>query len=222
MADFYNKRAVDVATYVKRQFGDESGVQITDEDIIQWINIAQLELAQENEFSKKIGTTSLNEGQSEYNFPDYEILYTQTIYVGSKVIKFLTFQEFQEYIQKKDGYETQGADTPSVWTEWGGTFTFWPTPKETKEDAVKVYFIAKPADVITLEDSLGIPDRLFSVLLMKVMVHAYQLDEQFDAANLQDQRVSNELGKMAYMPDRSSINEYHSMTILEPDEYGWQ
>ena len=28
----------DVSSYVKRQFGDESGVQITDEDIVHWIN----------------------------------------------------------------------------------------------------------------------------------------------------------------------------------------
>ena len=35
------KTALDVANYVKRQFGDESGTQMTDADIWRWIDSAQ-------------------------------------------------------------------------------------------------------------------------------------------------------------------------------------
>lgn len=220
MSDSYTRTVRDASTYVKRQFGDESDVQITDEDIIRWINISQMELAHDNEFSKKIAVRNVEKGVLEYTFPGLEILYTQTIYVGAKALKFLGFQEYQEYIQKQDGYEKR-TGTPEVWTEWGGVFTLWPTPSETIEDGMKVYFITKPADVTDPSSILNIPDRLYTVLLKMLMSHAYQLDENFDAANLQDQRVSNELGKMAYMPEKTSINEYASMTILEPDEYGW-
>ena len=39
----------DVANRVKRTFGDESGVQVTDDDIIRWVNDAQLEISRQNE-----------------------------------------------------------------------------------------------------------------------------------------------------------------------------
>ena len=38
------KTVSDIATDVKRTFGDEAGVQVNDTDIARWINSAQIEI----------------------------------------------------------------------------------------------------------------------------------------------------------------------------------
>ena len=59
----------DVSSYVKRQFGDESGVQITDEDIVHWINAGVNEIFRKNEPVKAIAQTDVTVDVSEYTFP---------------------------------------------------------------------------------------------------------------------------------------------------------
>ena len=42
------KTVQDVLLSVKRQFGDESGVQVTDSDIVRWVDDAQREISMNN------------------------------------------------------------------------------------------------------------------------------------------------------------------------------
>lgn len=211
------KTAQDVINYVTRQFGDEAGVQIETDDIQSWIDIAQSELALDEDFSKRLLTRKLVKGLSEYKFPTKNILRTQSMHLDNRIIKYKSFQQFQEDLEQESELNRQ--DKPTCWTEWGGVFNLFPIPDSDYE--LKIYVIVAPDNVSGPQSPLGIPDRLYSTLLKKVMYHAYMLDENIEAANFKEQSAENDLLKRREQTNMSAINTYPTVTYLEEFEEGF-
>ena len=60
----------DVLTRVRRTFGDEAGIQITQDDVIRWINDAQREAVMQNEgLLQKVGYVASTADTQEYTLP---------------------------------------------------------------------------------------------------------------------------------------------------------
>ncbi len=71
----------DVITRVRRTFGDEAAVQVTDDDIIRWINDAQIEVIKHNEGAlQKSDLLDLVANQSTYTMPT-DLMILQTLRV---------------------------------------------------------------------------------------------------------------------------------------------
>ena len=54
----------DVVANVRRSFGDESGVQLEEGDLLRWINQGQYEIARQNKILKAKGVSTTMPGQS--------------------------------------------------------------------------------------------------------------------------------------------------------------
>lgn len=180
------KTAGDIATYVKRQFGDESGVQITDADIFRWINSGQLEACTSNKILKGKAITDLVAGQADYTLPTPAILYIESLHVnGSRLPHKSLPQTERDVTEVSSPIET--AAIPSFWYEWGNTVTLWPTPNTTYTDGLTIYYSKLPTDVSASGDLLSLPDQYFEALISWVLSKAYELDEDYQAA--QNQRA---------------------------------
>jgi hypothetical protein len=60
----------DVANRVRRTFGDDGGVQVTDDDILRWVNDAQLQISTDNEeLLETVATADIIQGQADYSIP---------------------------------------------------------------------------------------------------------------------------------------------------------
>ena len=212
------RSARDVINYVVKQFGDEAGVQIEEEDIQTWIDIAQSELAMDEDFNKKLVTRKLTTGQSEYTFPSRKILLTQSMHINGRKITYKSFQQFQEDMEQEEDMTRRGK--PETWTEWGGSFKLFPIPDEDYD--LSLYVIASPEPIVSPSTVLTIPDRLYSTLLKKVMIHAYKLDENFEAAGFNEQSAENDLQKRREFTNMSAINTYPTITYMSQfDEEGF-
>lgn len=212
------KTAQDVMNYVVRQFGDESAVQIEDDDIQSWIDISQSELAVDEDFNKRLVTRKVYKGTNEYTFPNRKILLVQSMHINNKKIKYKSFQQFQEDMEHETDSERTGV--PEMWTEWGGTFRIFPTPDEDYD--LSLYVIVAPEAITSPASVLTVPDRLYPTLLKKVMVHAYKLDENFDAAGFNEQSIENDIQKRREYSNMSAIDTYPTITYLpEHDEEGF-
>ena len=205
------KTAQDVINYVTRQFGDEAGVQIEEDDIQSWIDIAQSELAMDEDFSKRLVTRKLIVGYGEYKFPTKNILRTQSMHIDNKIVKYKSFQQFQEDMETEDDLERLGK--PECWTEWGGTFKLFPIPDKDYE--LKVYALMAPEIITDPQTRLGVPDRLYPTLLKKVMYHAYMLDENIEAANFKEMSAENDIQKRREYTNMAAINTYPTITYLD-------
>jgi len=87
----------DVSIRVKRQFGDQSGVQVEDADIIRWINDAQRDIAYTQEILESIATQSSVANQEKYTLPTDMINLRSVYYAGAK-LQVLSLQDYDNYV----------------------------------------------------------------------------------------------------------------------------
>lgn len=209
-----------IADRVKRTFGDESGVQVTDTDIIGWINSAQLEICSKNDVLK--GTATTTSVANTYTYPtldaeDSNIHNIHSItYAGTK-LKYVSFQDFEKYVGENDPNRTSRA-TPEFWTEWGGQIQVYPTPVASG-DTITVYFTRLPTPVTSLNDLLSLPDNYFNRILEYCLSAAYEMDENFGAHQAKMEQFDTRMLNMVDEDNRPADDFYPVVTVREMDMY---
>jgi hypothetical protein len=205
----------DVFEYVKRQFGDESGVQITIGDCTRWVNAAEAEIISQNQVLRAVATSSTAANDEDYSLGDgMDIQTINSIQVEGVKIPFKNFNEAQDYITRNDPLKTQHA-FPIFWYEWAGTIFFYPVPD--KVYAIKVLYHKTPMLLVNASDKLNVPDNYFNRILEYVMSQAYELDEQFEAAGTKGAQFENKLLSMSLDEAYVNIDTYPMITVMAED-----
>lgn len=213
------KTVQEVLTWVKRQFGDESGVQITDSDILRWLNMAQLEIAKTTKCIQKISTGPVTKGVYQYSLPTEDSLEIVSLSINGAPVKGIEFQYADSYIMENDpGRVSTG--NPMYWWRFSNQLFFWPTPDKTNATAMTIYHIGIPPQVLSPSDPLGLPDRYFEAIIMFCMTKAYELDEDYQAAAGARQQYGERVGETFEDDIRGENLFYPSITVLD-DSSGW-
>lgn len=210
----------DVVTRVKRVFGDEAGVQITDQDIIRWINDAQEEVVLTNAgLMETTGTAPTVANQAVYDLPaDYSVL--RSLKYNGFRIKPLSFAEFNEYL---DGYSSKtnpiyGPGIPDVFMVWEGQVTLFPTPSESTVDGLSIYYMRHPPSVNNLADDLSLPLSYHNSIVDFCLQQAYELDEDYGKAQAKESRFEKSMMKLNGREDWTAREYYPTITTLPEDE----
>jgi hypothetical protein len=204
----------DVIKHVQRQFGDESGVQVTSEDIIRWVNLAQNEIFRRNEPVKATSTADLVAGQYKYTFPS-NILQVEKMRANGSTVRYMSFQEAEEYVESTDPTNAS-TGTPQIWYEYGGTFMFWPVPDKSVVGGIDLFYVPVPTAVAAPTDILSVPDTYYNRLLEYVLKQAYEMDENFEAAQIKDAQFSEGLSSQS-LDGSTEANVYPRITVLAED-----
>ena len=204
----------DVLSHIKRQFGDEAAVQITDSDIIRWVNAGQAEIFRRSEPIKSSMTADIVAGQATYSFPG-DILRVQSLLYNGLPLKQLSYQEAEEYILDEDP-NTTALGTGIIWYEWGGTFTIYPTPDSSSTGGLTIQYVRKPVVVEAATDLLSIPDAYYNRLIEYVLQQAYEMDENFQASELKGTQFTQNLESYTN-PENTIGNTYPTITTLDED-----
>lgn len=209
------KKVSDVASYVKRQFGDESGVQITDDDIIRWVNSAQAEIANTNNVLKGKADLTLTAGSYQYPLGQSMSLESiNSIHVDGTKLKYFNFNDYEKYLSDEDPEHTAQGRV-SHWTEWGGSLIVYPIPDA--DYLMEVYFVALPTIVSNVGDTLSLPDRYFSRVVDFVMAQAFELDENFTAHAAKMDYMDSKLVSMSQDENKGSVDTYPTITVRIED-----
>lgn len=215
------KTVQDVLIDVKRTFGDEASIQVSDNDILRWINQAQREILVQNRILRATGTTDVVAGQSEYLLNGLEIIAIQSIHYKGRRLEPKSFQEAEEYIISGDPGTTQTGD-PALWYEWGGIINLYPVPAESIVAGLKVYYIKEPPQVNDPGDLLSVPNSYYENVLQFVLAKAYELDEDNENANFKLGQFNQRLSDLAEQENQPSQYSYPRITVLpEDDWYGY-
>lgn len=218
-AETYTRTGADVSAYVKRQFGDSDGRQITDNDILDWINIAQQEIVSQNAIMRESITSDVTAGQDVYTYPAQLIQYIESLHYDGRPLEGLSWQEAQEYILQHKLPEGQiaASGVPTIWYERAGQITLWPKPQASVDDGLKLYYQARPADLASLAETLKVPDRYYQRVVDSVLSRAYQLDENWEAAQFKAQEFYTGMNMLAQQERVTSTNLYRGPTVREED-----
>lgn len=209
------KKVLDVIGDIRRTFGDEASVQISDDDILRWANTAQREILISNRILKSIGTTDVIAGQSEYSLDSLNIVTLQSIHFAGRKLEWRSFQDAEEYIMANDPDKSLIAD-PTMWYEWGGIINLYPVPQNDLVAGLKIYYIKEPP-VLTTDSNLVVPDAYYENILQFVLAKAYELDEDTENSQFKLGQFADRLATLSEQENTPEIDTYPRITILAED-----
>lgn len=205
----------DVRRNVQRAFGDESGVQLEDTDIMMWINDAMDEIVKRNRINKAKSSTVSVAGQADYSFASLgNIMQIEAIHYGGARLPNMSFAEAEEQII---GYGIQAGaligSEPILWYEWAGNFTFYPIPPTVK--SIDIFYTKQPTHVTALTDTLALPDKYYNDIVTYVLQKAYEMDEDWQGSQLRQQQFDASLSAMGEEERSSQQMTYPSITVMD-------
>jgi hypothetical protein len=211
-----------IKSRVKRKFGDESGVQVTDSDIIDWINDAQRKIAARNDsILEKTATAGSVAFQQEYSFPTDLLKFKSMSYKGSgsvsyQIIQGMTLNEFNLYI---DGWDanTSSYGVPGVYAIHAAKFLVYPIPQDTIANAFKIYYCRKPTDVSLDADIIDLPELYHDIVVDLVLQDAYEMDEDWQAAAAKSSQANTGLDRLRDSDEWTKRDTYPVITIRPED-----
>lgn len=180
------KTVADVIAFTKRQFGDESGVQITDADIIRWVNQGQMEIVNKNPMIQATASTNSFAGQAAYSVP-VDIIHIESILFDEVLLQGMSYERALSDI----GSAQSQSGTPYLWYTWRDIIYLWPVPDSAKQ--IQVNYSREPTPVASTTDKLSVPDRYFDRVCEYVNSKAYELDEDWQAHGVQRQSFEDKL-----------------------------
>lgn len=214
----------DIQTRVKRQFGDESGVQVTDEDIIRWINDGMRQIVLQNEtLFEKTSLTSSVASQEDYTLPADLLILRGISYRGPGDTAYFrlngySLNEFNEYIDGWDGSaHMQGV--PVGYTIFEQKIKLFPIPADNTTDAIKIYYNRMPTEVSGPTDIPEIPTLYHETLVKYCLSQAYEIDENFEAMSAKGQQVAADVNMLRGREDWKVEEYYPNITVLSDDYY---
>lgn len=211
-----------IKTDIKRTFGDESGVQVTDADIVRWANNAQLQVVLENE--SLMQTSALADvvtGTAEYALPTNLLILQGLAYKGPSDTSFNRLRgmdrvKFDEYIEGWDG-STYQQGLPLVYFVWAGKVTLYPTPDHTKVGAIKVYYNRRPVDLVNDADVSELPELYHNAITNICLTNAYEMDEDWDSVSNKGQQVNADIKLLRGREDWKAEEIYPTISVRAED-----
>jgi len=221
----------DVKLRVKRQFGDDAGVQIQDADIVRWVNDAQREIANNNDdLLQQTAQTPVAEGISAYDLPVDCRLLRQVKYNGLH-LKGMGLNDFNEYIDGLDNPQNYSQGNPLVYNVWQSQFTVFPTPSLASTVSngsatyFKIYYLRNTVDVVNDTDNLEFANGYHNHIVEYCLRMAYELDENWGASQQLNTRFQQGINGLKERDNWPVREVYPSITVKAEDqvEYfpGW-
>lgn len=213
---------MDIKRRVKRQFGDESGAQLKDADIIDWINDAQREIYTKNNLGQKVGTMNTIAGTREYAFPA-DLMRLLNVKYDGDTLNELSQQNVDTFLPNDDGDSTARGRVTSYYT-YADKFELYPAP-----DAVKVLTIRYnrfPVDVTGDADNTDVDKKYDNRILDFCHAQGAQLDGNMQSYVMFMQRFEGKTDSTKDDETEMQANTYYpsiSVSARDTDFYvgGW-
>jgi hypothetical protein len=214
----------DVVTRVRRIFGDEAAVQVTDADIIRWINDGQVEVVKNNSGAlQKTTYINLVVNQSEYTLPTDLLILRSLRYKSSAAdlsylrLKYQSMQQFDETLDGWDG-TSFGTSSPQFFTMYENKAIIFPIPDTSLTSGIKILYNQKPTDVVALVDSLALPLIYHNTIMKYCMWQASLLDEDHEPALMYKSDFQDDMQLLSTRETQEATETYATITVLEYDQ----
>lgn len=204
----------DIFTRVQRTFGDEANIQVTIEDVIRWINDAQLEVVMQHEnllrTTDYLGTTA---GRQQYQLPDNCYTINSIFYRDSEDENAVAMyplqyktphdmdQEFPGWRASLTDAETAfGRGTPAYFSRLSSSpsgaaeyLNIFPVPEHTFSNNLVIDYNRYAEDVEDANSAIDLPIYYHGYVEHFCMMKAYEKDEDWGAVDRKAQLVQSTL-----------------------------
>jgi hypothetical protein len=214
----------DIITRVRRTFGDEAAVQVSDEDVLRWINDAQIEIIKRNDGAlQKTNLINLVANQSQYTLPTDLMVLRSLRYKFSDMLSFtaLRYKNMQQFDETLDGWDgtSYNAGHPVFFTMFEGFAILFPTPEVSVTGGLKVLYNQKPLDVVDLTDELALPLIYHNTVVKYCLWQASLLDEDHEPAMMYRGDFDSDMGLLLTRETQDPVATYQTITTLSDDAW---
>lgn len=212
----------EIARRVKRLFGDESGVQVTDDDLVDWINDACREIyLQSDTLAQAVELTASIENNGIYYLPDDSYTIRSVSYAEENQsfyqLRFMPNHAMSEYMDGYDGSDgLKGTPTFYFKGDTAGEFRIYPVP-EVNTGTIKVSYSRLPFPVASLNDTVDIEDRYFTAVVEYCLMKAYEMDEDWEAVSRKAEYVQSTIDANALKDQWLNSDVYPSVQPSSED-----
>lgn len=212
----------DVITRVRRLFGDEAAVQVTNDDVIRWINDAQVNIVRQNDGALQTSTTmNLVANQSTYALPADLFILRSLRYKFSSMQSYssLNYKSMQEFDDAIDGWDGNafGSGYPVFFTKYDNSVTLFPTPQEASVAGLKILYSAQPTVVDDVADTFSLPLIYHDTILQYCMWQASLMDEDHEVGMIYKAEFQEGVDKLAIRENSDPTQFYQTITTLAED-----
>lgn len=202
-----------IADRVKRQFGDEAGSQITDADIVRWINDAQRDIALANNLLQIKANTATVAGQADYSLPTDILTLHSVTYKGDKLTG-LSLQESNELVGSR---QDNSSGTPTHFWRWANSISLYPKPADASAPLV-LFYTRRPVEVNSIGTGVfpELPAQYHSRIVEYCLAQAYELDANFEGYQLKMNQFTAGVTSTKDQ-DEWERDAYPSITVVPED-----
>lgn len=206
----------EIATRVKRQFGDEAGAQITDADIIRWVNDAQRDIAVSNNLLQVVASAPTVAGTSEYTLP-VDVLTIRNVYSGTTRLRAVSFEDAVEQHLE----ESTATGEPQQYWIFANKFNLYPTPSAA--GTIKFYYTKQPTEITATSQTPELPQQYHNRIVEYCLAQAYELDDNQESYRQKIQQFQDNVDRLKDNAEWAPQNVYPSITVSAADygDGGW-
>lgn len=204
----------EIAVRVKRQFGDEAGAQISDADIIRWINDAQVDIAINNNLLQVTATTANTVGQQKFTLPTDLLTLRSVRYKNKKLIGY-SMEEAESLISA----DSTERGVPIMYWMYANQLYLWPTPEVEGTDDLSLYYTRQPITIAVASETPELPTQYHPRLVEYCIAQAAELDDNLQHFQLKMSQFSQGVDKLKENVDWEQRDAYPSITV-SPRDYG--
>lgn len=207
----------DIAMRVKRQFGDEAGVQITDSDILRWINDAQKEICSKSNILEATASVTTVAGTNTFDLPS-DLQDLLTVMYNGTMIQGLSMREAEESIQKVGDPTSQLSGEPNCYWVFASKVYLWPVP-DSNTGTLKLFYNRFPDEVTSTNDTPQLDVKYHKTIVDYCLQQAYELDEDWVASQAKANQVTSAVNDSINSEKWTQQNTYPTITVLEHDRW---
>jgi hypothetical protein len=202
----------EIITRVQRQFGDDVQAQITEEDIVRWVNDACLEIVTNNDTAEGfIGNTPVVAGKHWYDMPS-DLIRIRSVRVNGFKLKA---ESYEQLCEEDPDIETTTGQPTAYWV-YSGKINLYPIPNDSLGNLNILY--VKTPDVITTamkDRQPDVPIQYHPRIVEYCIAQAAELDDNFGFSQSKMQQFNqNLLGLKQNSEQPESNGIYPSITYV--------
>lgn len=189
----------DIFTRVQRSFGDESAVQVTEADVLRWINDAQREAVMQHEgLLMSTSTLDTTADTAEYTLPAtcftlHHVEYRDSTTTSYYPLRWIPEAAANQYAAGWDGND-YSSGVPQVYLKiTNDKIILFPRPDKTVTAGIKLTYSRYPVDLTSNSDSIDLPHYYHAYVEHFCMMKAYEMDEDWESADRKAQLIQSTL-----------------------------
>lgn len=205
----------DIITRVQRQFGDESGAQITTADITRWTNDAMMDIVRKTECLEGHKETNAILNDGTYTLPP-DLMFLKRVTLDSRVLRRTRIQELDQIASDTD---VAGSGTSDRYYLWGSVLTLWPNPSAAGTANLDIFYIKTPIAVVGTNDTPEIPIQMHEDIVRYCLTRAKELDDDQQGAAAIGAEYDSRLAQAMFEQKSQPVDSYPSVRLLSGDDW---